>query len=210
MQPSQTTNRPDKDYAVIKGLVEQVLREVLDIRSKFVQAMTRLDEFDRKLQLIDKIQGLQAKFEEMFRIFTAKCDALARKHDLLEKNLLYVQEKNQDVSKKFDDYQKDFEAIEEKFLSAQAVGKNQIDRLFEVHNKSIDNLKTEWQAALKSLSEKLVVSPKEVWDQNEDHNNRLGQILNKVVLMTEDNQKLKVCFRVLENKIDTVRKRMGS
>lgn len=204
---SKTTNRAEQDYIGVKTLVEHAYREALGLRDQVNQLTRGQEDCEKKLQVVDTIRGLQGKFEQMFQLFLDKCEALHRKHDELSKDLKASQEDSKTAVKKFQEMQKAFDEIKSQFEAAQAVGKNQVDRIFDVHNRSMENLKKEWQSGLKSLSEKLAISPKEVFDQNENHNAKLQNILEQNSLMNDENRKLKICFRILENRVETLLKK---
>jgi chromosome segregation ATPase len=201
------TNKSEQDIVGIRGIAERAYREVLDVHALATQAIRRLEDCEKKLQAVDTIQGLQSKFEQMFQLFVSKCDALAKNQEALAKSMQIAREETNATSGKFQEFQKSFYELSNQFEALKSVVKTQFERVFDLHSKCLEKLNKDWHSTVQSLCDRLTITPKQVFDQNEAHNERLSKILESVTLMNEENRKLKIGFRVLENNIDTLRKK---
>jgi chromosome segregation ATPase len=202
-------NRADRDYAFLREKVELSYRETLDLRSLISRAFEKLDEIDKKLGMIDVIHGFQATLDEAARSVVSKCSSLSQKHELLEKSVKTARDEGEERNKKVQEYQNSFKDLKEQFVSLRTETKLQMNYLQTFYSNCLEDMKKECKSNSLSLAEKLSVSPKQVWDQNEEHNAKLSRILEQTTATNDETKKMKVWIRVLENTIDTIRKKVG-
>jgi septation ring formation regulator EzrA len=151
-----------------KARLEQISQELISIND-FINAFKRnLDDLSKKYSELESIKGLESKVDDATKGYLQGHIILKKKSELLDLANSAMQANNSDMIKALSSLSSKHESIEERFLDYKNDQELKAQTLRNDHKKALEALRKEFQASLDSLRKDLVVSPSDVFQQNND------------------------------------------